>query len=66
MNYPRPASRPFTREEILEVIQKRIEWLNESVDRCRGWSCEIAGHQIQVLEELLKTIRTGKFPKPND
>ncbi len=62
MTHPTPASRPFTREEILEVIQKRIEWFNESFDRSRGWSAKITGYQTQALEELLKTIRAGKFP----
>ena len=64
MTYPTPSNRPYTLEEVLELMNKKAERLSDAARReSGGWGREILGYQAQAIEELLVTIQAGKFPQ---
>lgn len=64
MTYPSPENRPFTAEEIIELIDTRVKELNQACIReTGGWYQSLFSHQIEVLEDLLIKIRAGKYPR---
>lgn len=64
MTYPSPANRPLSANEIIKLIEQRIQELYQAAGReSGGWYQELFGHKIEELEELLMTIHAGKYPK---
>ncbi len=70
MTYPKPVTRPFTAEEIVELIERRITSLLDAGSRTRarrevgmGYSLEVIGNERRTLEDLLETIKAGRFPR---
>ena len=64
MTYPMPSNRPYTLEEVLGLMNKKAQRLSGCARReGGGWSQEVMGAQVQIIEELLVTIQAGRFPQ---